>query len=383
MTIKEAEELHDQAMKYADRALSSRLAGTEAQTRVLLKAAFEHEQRAADAVAGVLDFEPTRSVLHRSAATLAIECGDTAAAEKLIHRALAGDPPQAIGEELRDMLEQVSFKRHLELRGIALQDDEVQMVIAGNAVGHGIAPTDEFILRVSSTEKLLFRIAERKTGRQYREHGQIVSGLRSGLELFVSVPRAASFSVTFKIGSSAQLALPGMDFAKAVVDEFLEELELFNEGDESKLKERIHNPAYYRNFAALARTIAPDGDAVTTVGFTAIREGSRRDVALVRPRRMSETAEPRRAQRKPLQVLVGRLKAADAILEKRNHIKLLPEHGGKPQTIVVPEGMMADIIRPMWDAVVRVTAKRKHRMLELVDIEKIRTRASHQSRRGD
>lgn len=100
-------------------------------------------------VAAMLELEPTRSVLHRSAATMAMELGETTAAEKLLHRALAGSPPAGIDEDLRDLLEQVTFKRHLELRGIQLHDDEVQMAIAGNAVGLGIAPTEEFLSRVS------------------------------------------------------------------------------------------------------------------------------------------------------------------------------------------------------------------------------------------
>jgi hypothetical protein len=53
--------------------------------------------------------EPTRSVLHRSAPTLALECGALRDAERLIAVALSGDPPAEIAEELRDLLEQVYF----------------------------------------------------------------------------------------------------------------------------------------------------------------------------------------------------------------------------------------------------------------------------------
>ena len=376
MTITRAEELHKQAMEYADRSLSARLSAKEVDAHNLLRAAFNHEREAADAVAGMFDLEPTRSVLHRSAATMALELGEIGAAEKILHRALAGNPPSGIDEDLRDLLEQVTFKRHLELRGIQLQDDEVQMAIAGSAVGFGIAPTDEFVARVSGTEKLLFRIAERRIGKPYREHGPTASGLQKELELFMSVPRAASFAVTFKLGQSTQLKLPGMDFAKAVVDEFLEALDLFNRGDELKLRQHITDDAYYRNFKALARTIAPDGDAITTVGFTAVRDGKRHDVALLKS--ASETIEiAASAVRRNLEVvLVGRLRAADATKEGKNQIKLIPEGAGKPQRILVPSGMMADIVRPMWDQVVSVRARRKRGVLELVDIDKIRSKGS-------
>jgi hypothetical protein len=55
-------------------------------------------------VADQLDFEPTRSVLHRSAASLAVECCQLREAERLIGRALAGNPPPDIADELRDLL---------------------------------------------------------------------------------------------------------------------------------------------------------------------------------------------------------------------------------------------------------------------------------------
>jgi hypothetical protein len=380
MTTERAEQLHNQAMEYADHSLSARLAAKELEAHSFLRMAFDHELRAADAVAVMLELEPTRSVLHRSAATMAMELGEFAAAEKLLHRALAGSPPAGIDEGLRELLEQVTFKRHLELRGIQLHDDEVQMAIAGNAVGFGIAPTDEFLLRVSNTEKLLFRIAERRIGRPYREHGPTASSLHRNLELFLSVPRAASFAVTFKIGQSNQLSLPGMDFPRAVVDEFLASLELFNTGDESKLKEHITETAYYRNFTALARAIAPDGDAISTVGFTAIRDGKKQEVALRTNRPPVEPAVHPKKHDEPV-TFTGRLKAADATREGKNQIKLIPEGPGKPHTIIVPPGMMADIVRPMWDELVSVRTRRKGRSLELVDIDKVRSKVTAAKKR--
>jgi len=70
----------------------------------LTKAAFSQERAAANLVADLFDLEPTRSVLHRSAATLAVECSELREAKKLIGRALAGNPPDDIANELRDLL---------------------------------------------------------------------------------------------------------------------------------------------------------------------------------------------------------------------------------------------------------------------------------------
>ena len=98
------EALHHEAMELVDRAILARQRGDIDQVSTLTRAAFTKERAAADLVANELDFEPTRSVLHRSAAVLAIECSQLREAERLIARALAGNPPADIADELRDLL---------------------------------------------------------------------------------------------------------------------------------------------------------------------------------------------------------------------------------------------------------------------------------------
>lgn len=98
------EALHREAMELVDQAVLARQRGEVERVAELARAAFEKERAAADAVADQLELEPTRAVLHRSAAALAVECGELRDAEKLIGRALAGNPPEDIANELRDLL---------------------------------------------------------------------------------------------------------------------------------------------------------------------------------------------------------------------------------------------------------------------------------------
>ena len=63
---------HQQAMDLAEAAAVARLRGAIKQATQLTRQAFEQETQAANLIAGVLDAEPTRSVLHRSATSLAI-----------------------------------------------------------------------------------------------------------------------------------------------------------------------------------------------------------------------------------------------------------------------------------------------------------------------
>jgi len=102
-------DLHREAMRLVDEAEASRRRGNETQAQDYLRRAFAQERQAADLIAGDHSHEPTRSVLHRSAASLALECGALREAERLIATALSGDPPDEIAEELRDQLEEAYF----------------------------------------------------------------------------------------------------------------------------------------------------------------------------------------------------------------------------------------------------------------------------------
>ncbi len=84
-------EQHRQAMELAEQAFIARQHNDLAAARSLAYRAFALEKQAAEQA----QTEPTRSVLHRSAATLALDCGEYRAAERLV-AALAGTPPEPI-----------------------------------------------------------------------------------------------------------------------------------------------------------------------------------------------------------------------------------------------------------------------------------------------
>ena len=108
-------DVHRKAMDFAARGLIERMHGNEEGAAPLFKKALENEL----AAIGELDrlgkkVEPTHSVLHRSAATLALDCEDFRLAEQLACKALAGDPHPEIAEELRDVLKQaIARLRHI------------------------------------------------------------------------------------------------------------------------------------------------------------------------------------------------------------------------------------------------------------------------------
>jgi hypothetical protein len=121
--------LHQQAMDLAEAAAVSRLRGDPERAAQLTHQAFVQETQAAALTASTLDAEPTRAVLHRSAASLAIECDELQAAERLIATALSGNPPPEIAEELKDLFIQINLSQYLKRQGIHIDINELHGLV--------------------------------------------------------------------------------------------------------------------------------------------------------------------------------------------------------------------------------------------------------------
>ncbi len=93
--------LHDKAMEIAQAAFVARMQGELENVKPLSCQAFEYERKAAMLLLNDYDVEPTRSVLFRSAASLALNFENYREAERMIALGLLGNPPQEILEELR------------------------------------------------------------------------------------------------------------------------------------------------------------------------------------------------------------------------------------------------------------------------------------------
>jgi len=97
-------ELHEKAMKIAQAAFVARIQGDLENVKQLSSQAFEYESQAAMLLLNDYEIEPTRSVLFRSAASLALNFEDYRQAERMIAFGLSGNPPPEILEELRELL---------------------------------------------------------------------------------------------------------------------------------------------------------------------------------------------------------------------------------------------------------------------------------------
>jgi hypothetical protein len=365
-------QLHQSAMSYAAQAVDAETKGEPALAKNLFRQAYNFERQAAELVAPDETAEPSRSILLRSAASLALDCDEFRDAERLVAVGLAGNPPNELQEELRDLLETVYFKRHLDLRGLELDPIEFQMSLVGGAVGFGVIESSQFIRRAETLQKLLIRAAERHRGIAFRDKGAPSKKDLRDFEIYFSSSRAASYALTVRLGRpKRQLELPfNRDPSRVVLDDILKSLDLFDRGEFDTLKQLIPDQAYFNNFSALAKRLAPDGEKIKTVGFTTAYTDGTHVVALTHPP-LSIWTE--RMSAGDVVEVIGRVYAADEAAKKKKHPVIgVEEANGKVSKIQVPPGILHDIVSQHWGDEVRVKASRsKNGQLIMVEIDRI------------
>jgi PHD/YefM family antitoxin component YafN of YafNO toxin-antitoxin module len=106
--MKNIRDLHHQAMEFADQAFIAILHGKAEEAMVFSRQAFELEREAALELEADKNFEPTRAILFRSAATLALDCREPREAERLAAIGLAGNPPGDLADELREVFQRAN-----------------------------------------------------------------------------------------------------------------------------------------------------------------------------------------------------------------------------------------------------------------------------------
>jgi len=351
---------HRKAMDLASEALLQRREGRLEDAERLLAEALLLEKAAAHAIEHDMQGEPSRSVLHRSAAAMALQLGQTDEAERLICTALMGFPPPEIAEELRLIYDEIKFRRTWAERDVELEANEIEFRLDGPAIGPGVTPASLLMDRVAAAKKLLTRTAERQRQLPFRDKGRPKGGVVQELEMFLRPAAAGSFGLTLQIGAPReQLTLDGSGGVDEVIADTIDCLGLFSGGDEEELARRIPNEAYRRNFVALATQLEPDGRDVKVVALEAFAAGSYRRVAL-RRREAAPTADRRGRQRQPGWVeLTGELQSATKSTQpgREGKIELLDQEGKKHRVIVL-EGM-SEVVKMYWDDKVTISGPRK------------------------
>ena len=178
MSKENIEHLHNEAMNLADEADLLKSRGQIKESLELYGKAFFMEREAALAAISSGVEELSVNILVKSAAFLGNDAGLIRESEQMVGLALSRNLPEEIAEEMRDLLENLYFARHLRLNGITLSDNEVQIVVAGCGVAHGMAREDDVNDRISTFKQMVVRTAERSKGKNFRTSGQPAKEIR-------------------------------------------------------------------------------------------------------------------------------------------------------------------------------------------------------------
>lgn len=276
--IREVSRLHREAMRCVDKSTVARLEDNREEYLRYTRLAYEKETAAAVLMEDKKDIEPTRSVLYRSAATLAYRCEMYVEAKRLIHTALGGNPPPEIEFELNDLLGKVKLAQS----NIHLSDKHLRLTLDGNDIAFGRAPARTLATRIISVEEML------------------QATVRAPVPLFYDTVGAASFYVDLTLSAETQPTLPGFDNFDEIVEPFIRNLELLNRGETETLKETIADPSNYGEFVKAAIDLAPDGKAISSVNLQARIAGQIQAISFERHQNeLSEIPIPR--VQKPMQ----------------------------------------------------------------------------------
>ena len=363
-----AKELHDKAMDSAFFAMRERTQGNSEEAARLFEQALQAELAAITELEnlGQMD-ELTRSIWHRSAGTLALDCKDYRLAEQLATKVLAQDPHPEIAWELRELLEQVYFHWNLDRSDLTLGDDEIQMSLAGREVGFGVVDQKEIFGRIDNSSQLIYRIADRLADLPFGDRRRQAKDIQSGYKTFVSTPRAGSFAVTLKLANPTINSLVNRIVGSvAIMDEFLDLMEFVNRSRITDIQERISDPEYLRNFFELAKKIAPDGERIRTVAFTVHRGKGERYMEITKPA-YEFPSPPISDELVPVE-LQGLLRYANSSTSSDSSTIKIIDRQGKAHTVKVEKGMMDEIVRPLWGSLVEIRGVRQGRNITLEDI---------------
>lgn len=363
-------EMHEKAMSLYDAALAARRAGNEGDFRLNVDAALEAEAVAAHEFARGHGLEPTRSVLYRSAATIAMTASSFAKALELSAAGLAADSvPAGIRAELVALVKDANYRLNVfETDGVAIGNESIVLSLEGEAVGNGMVRHEIFKAKLGAVVNIINRTADRVMGITFGD----ARTKDFTAPLFVSPPIPGSFAIEVRMGDQRQPNLSGLPQpidVDAVLDEVVECFQDFKEGDLDALRERISSDDYFTNFMALGRALQPDGANITAVELVGnLHKGVKR-VRITSPRPKTPKKKRNDAEASETREITGILRVAEKRGEGKERVEIIDDFGNW-HDVHVPAALMADVVRPLWDSRVTIVARvGKRNMLELETID--------------
>jgi hypothetical protein len=260
-------DLHDRAMALVDEARERERAGDGKGRVRLLREAYQLEERAARLLEPTPASEPTRSVLFRSASSLAFQAEDYREACNLAFDGLTGNSPEEYASELLDIANDAKFRLRLIDQKLRVVKSEITLIVRGPRVAIGLAPAKQTTLMLRRIENLL----------RSRVEDFLKRGIGAGefdwpteapklFEVFIRPLATEEFAVAFRLGLNEQLHLFGsVSLGDRIVGEFMNDL-----------RAAVYEDAPATNQGKFAKGVfklEPDGKEVTSIEINSLVSG--------------------------------------------------------------------------------------------------------------
>lgn len=354
---------HDEAMLLAEDADVLRRQGNHSAARERFAQALQLERAVAMAEAT----EPSRSILLRSAAWLALEAEDPREAERLGALGLSGlDVPERVAGELRAVMEEARLRLHALIPPPSAVSS-ISVHFEGPGVGYGGASPEDVVRRIDALRKIVERTAERVQNRPFRKKGSPPEDIRVQLDPRIQL-QAASVVVGITLGGQQQNL---WDQNASLIENIRACVAAASQEDSVDLARLIPERTYRDNFRALVGALQPDGRRVTAVDLIAAAKGQALPSVRLAERAMNGSVLRVLPPGTEGQFVVGEIRAADQT-GGRNTIKLTNEDAPDGITVHVSEALLEDIVRPYFGKRVRVHLSQKKRRRELLAVEEVR-----------
>lgn len=371
----ELNRLHDRAMDLASRA---KAASNDSKPDTILadalwNAAFDHERRVADRLLTHFELEPSRGIIYRSAAALALRCDELVLAERYAAQGLAGNVDDQIAEQLREVFDEVRFRRHTTGLIRQLRDETMHVSMTGRRVTPDFIDAAILTSHIENLHRIIVRVQELLLGYQFRRSGRISKGIQDTMQ----VRYEPASNRVFGYDLDVFVQQPRLKFVEedegTVIGVTRRIFDLAQAGNRSALLSLCQeNRSYYRYFTNAARDVMPDGKRLAFVG---LQSSEYREAVTLRPadrRTVLQRMGLKEAGEKQV-TIEGRLKGTQGSTHSDELIVTVYTGDDEkiPQRCVVPEGLSGERIGQLWDSRVRVRGFRKEQD-SLVRVEFIR-----------
>lgn len=386
--LAEIEKIYDAATAASLEAALAFGRGDTAQKEVFIRESFELARQAALALKDELDLEPSRGIVLRTAALYATHAREHAEAVRLVGLGLAGNPYPADRTELLRILDIATYQERLEVNKLRMSDDELRLSVYGADTIDGFSLSTRVLQPARTTSQLLRRLLESEGKLPFHDVRRPDSTFHRNHPILTSGVDSSAAVVRFKVVGSTQGELFDPIDPDAVVRKAVDLIRVAQEDGVKGVRRQIKEAPYARSVTGLVRRLAPRRpsssiDRATTISIG--RSSSASSPTLKRPDDvdavvitgissekivsgsaplfdLSQQATSRQA------VLRGKLVGADAESMQANEIVLVSQVGERHK-VIVPKGMMNDVVRPYFNKTIRAEVSQRGSVFRLLGVQ--------------